>query len=154
MIIKMTAPQEPTREWSDSIQFARGTQDSTIVTNYKNAITHTPRDFRSIRWMNADNKTMWQIIIGTQAWCESEWNNYFKPHVDAGKLTAEKVVEQQVTMPIGGDGKIAWNTLPNSEAGGIMEKLIEELGADWKDSALEGSFDWTQFEEWPSNFPG
>jgi len=35
-----------------------------------------------------------------------------------------------------------------------MEKLIEELGADWKDSALEGSFDWTQFEEWPSNFPG
>ena len=64
MIIKMTAPQEADREWANSIEFARGTQDSTAVTNYKNGITHTPRDFRSIRWMMADNKTMYQILIG------------------------------------------------------------------------------------------
>jgi hypothetical protein len=154
MIIKMTAPQEASREWADSIEFARGTQDSTAVTNYKNGITHTPRDFRSIRWMMPDNKTMYQILIGKQAWCESEWNNYFKPHIDAGKLAAEKVVEQQITMPIGGDSRISWTTLPNSEAGGIIEKLVEGLGSDWKDASKEGAFDWTQFEEWPSNFPG
>ena len=67
---------------------------------------------------------------------------------------AEKVVEQQITMPIGGDSRISWTTLPNSEAGGIMETAIEGLGSDWKDASKEGAFDWTQFEEWPSNFPG
>ena len=153
VILKCTAPAEASREWPSAVAFVRGTQDATVTTNYKNAIAHTPKAFRSIRWMKADNKTMIHIIIGKQAWWNSEWTNYFEPTIAAGKLAVEKLVEEQISLPTTNAGDIDWNNVATSTAGAEMEKLIEGLGADWKDSDNEGAFDWTQFEEWPSNFP-
>lgn len=153
VILKCTAPAEASREWPSAVEFVRGTQDATVTTNYRNAISHTPKAFRSIRWMKADNKTMIHIIIGKQAWWNSEWTNFFEPTIAAGKLAVEKLVEEQIALPTTNAGDIDWNNIATSTAGAEMEKLIEGLGEDWKDSDNEGAFDWTQFEEWPSNFP-
>jgi len=153
VILKCTAPAEASREWPSAVEFVRGTQDATVTTNYRNAISHTPKAFRSIRWMKADNKTMIHIIIGKQAWWNSEWTNFFEPTIAAGKLAVEKLVEEQIALPTTNAGDIDWNNIATSTAGAEMEKLIEGLGGDWKDSDNEGAFDWTQFEEWPSNFP-
>ena len=48
VILKCTAPAEASREWPSAVAFVRGTQDATVTTNYKNAIAHTPKAFRSI----------------------------------------------------------------------------------------------------------